>query len=303
MPVSVAGSPSLVLTETLNPALFALLVDATDLFGLNHIVNLGDQAGAGSDTEQISRISWADPMAAVAEGAAVAETVPTSSDVTVAVARQALRRDITDLMQIVGTLVNVETLAMDMRNAAILRRTDMLCGLFSTLSNQVGGGAGTDFRVDDFYDAMFQLTQSRVGGPIAAVLGANSITEFQSDLRTEGGPTQFIASTQEMLSVKGPSFAGSFAGVDVYSSDSCESVAGTRRSAMFGVGCFGYKEASAQSVVALDASVSSTIPGGSPIWVEIERDSASGLTQIVGNYYLGVVELEDARGVLISTDA
>jgi hypothetical protein len=44
------------------------------------------------------------------------------------------------------------------------------------------------------------------------------------------------------------------------------------------------------------------IPAGAPVAVEWERDAASGLTRVVGSSFLGVVELEDLKGVGVVSD-
>ncbi len=36
--------------------------------------------------------------------------------------------------------------------------------------------------------------------------------------------------------------------------------------------------------------------------VELERDASAALTKIVGSYYVGVAEIEDARAVQIISD-
>jgi hypothetical protein len=306
-----ANAGDLRLTATLNRDIKIQLADFTDLVGAGIITNRGDAAGSGSSTHKLPIVDYSDAMTAPTEGADVAATAVSSSNVTIAVARQALRHDVSDLFGGTGGPLGYRQLAQKMAVAASLRRTDMVATLFGSLSNSVGT-PGVDMSIDDFYDAIIGLEQNSVGMmdfggfTFASVLAPIQWTDcFRTSLRGETGALVERGDVQAALSAKGPGFKGVFAEVGIWTSDSCATNGGNREGAMFGAGCFGYREMS------VGALVGQGIPGfnieavdpTSPIWVEWERNALGGETFCVGNYYFGVSEEEDGLGRLISTDA
>ena len=44
------------------------------------------------------------------------------------------------------------------------------------------------------------------------------------------------------------------------------------------------------------------LPAGTPFVIEIERDAPGAISRLVGNYYVGVSEIEDLRAVQIISD-
>jgi len=291
--------------EVANPLLHLILADLTDLYGVG-MVNLGDGAGSGSSTDNISKLDLDDPMTAPAEGAAVSATDPATASVQVSIARQALRRDITDLFAGTGTSAmafNPALIAQDAANSIVIRRTGLVASLFSSVSNSVGTTT-VDLSVDDIYDAMFQLHTTLNQPPFFCTLYSEQINNFQSSLRGEGGANQFKAVTAEMLSAKGPGFVGSWNGVDFWSSDQVPTANGGADSAgcMWSMGAFGYKEAAVASMLQQGGSVISSVPAESAAWIEVQRSPDTGSTIYVYNYYTGVVEIEDDRACAIITD-
>lgn len=307
----VGEGASLRITETANARLWVLLVDTTDLF--HCCTNLGDQAGRGSSTDKVSQIDLDDPMTAPAEAAAVAVTDPAVASVTIAIARQALRRQETDLHALTGApgmyrLNDPELLSLDARNSIVIRRSALITALFAGLATEVGA-TGVDLSVTNIYQAMFQLQLNRnpqePGGP-CCVLHPQQFNDFQESLRGEAGAVQFQAATDRMLYFGAPGFYGEWHGLSFWTSDQVPTVnAGADRGgAMFTHGCFGYKEASAAQFLRRDAgSAFLPVPEFSPAFIELVRTPASALFDAVFNYYAGVVEIEDLRGVEIITDA
>jgi hypothetical protein len=108
--------------------------------------------------------------------------------------------------------------------------------------------------------------------------------------------------TQDMLNIKGQGFAGTFNGVDIFSSSKVPTAnAGADRAgAMFGYGAVGYVEGSPFPIVGAPGVVT---PAGSPVVVEFDRVIGGGTTSILASYYLGIGKLQDAMGVSIITDA
>mgnify|MGYP003660840522 CR=1 FL=1 len=291
------------LTASLNRLIHLVLADFTDLIGAGLVTNYGDASGSLSATHKVAKIDYsADAMTAPTEGAAIASaTAISSSNATIAVARQALYREVSDLIQGTGSVLNIEDIANAMALSAVMRRTDMVTALFPSLSQSVGTST-VDMTTDDFWDAVFQLEQSLVPLPYASVLYTVQYTDLQSSIRGEGGPAQYQAATQDQLMAKGPGYKGQFHGVDIYASDSVGQSGGNSQGAMFGAGCFGYREMSAGQLGNIPGLDMRSVDPTSPIWVEFDRVGVNGETQVVGNYYFGVSEIEDLRGVQILTD-
>lgn len=160
------------------------------------------------------------------------------------------------------------------------------------------GTSGSDLTVDDWFDGIRFLQGGANTGPFYALLHPTQLSDLQGSIRSEAGAIQFIQATQDMVSVKGAGFAGTFAGVDVYTSARVTTGGGDCHGGMWSAGCLTYAEAA--PVIGYGDTVS---PGGSPLVVEFERDSSMGTTMVIGNYYVGMAITEAARGCGIVTDA
>jgi len=291
--------------EVANPLLWTLLVDKTDLYSVG-MLNFGDLAGSGSSTTNISQVDLDDAMTAPAEGAAVAVTDFGTSSVQAAIARQAIRRTYTDLF--VGTgapgmAMTPQKVAEDIANAVTIRRTGLIAALFSSVANSVGTTT-VDLSVDDIYDAIFQLQNESNEPPFFVTLYPEQFNNFMNSLRGEGGANQFKADTAMMMGAKPPGFKGVWNNVQFWTSDQVPTANGGADSAgcMWSLGAFGYVEGNVAPMLKNAGSLKETVPERSPAWIEFQRDPASGLTDVVGNYYTGVVENEDLRACAIITD-
>jgi len=281
-----------------------LIADRANLWGHSAIVFYGDAGASGSAAFDVllAGLDGSDVMAAANtdEVTAIANTALTDASPAITVARQALAYQMSDLASSTDASgLTPERLAASMVGSAAMRFTEMIAALPENFSSQVGTTT-VDMSVDDFFDAQFTLTQASVPGPYLALLYPVQLTDLQNSIRAEAGALQFIAATQELLSIKGPGFAGTFNGVDIFASSKVPQHSSTVDSAggMWGRGAVGYREMSV-SLAPGHAGLQSL---RGPVMVEFERDAAGGLTKIVGNYYVGVAEIEDSRGVGIKTD-
>lgn len=307
--ITYTGNSNLFVAAALNQMLHELIVDRTDLRSL--CTNWGSVNGTGSLASKIARGSYSDAMGAANtdEVTAVANTAFTNSTVSITVARQALRRQVGDIYELVGgPRPSIEAYAEDMARAASLRFTDMVCALFSGLST--GKGTTTvDLSVDDISDAQYALIQARAGGKVSCVLAPIQLTDFLESLRGEGGAAEYSAATEAMLGFPtdnvGYGLHGSWRGIDFWSCDSVATSGSDKIGAMFTPDAFAYMEGVPSSVLAHAApgSYQSVASNGAPIFVEFERSAAAAMTDIVGNYYVGCAELEDARGVKLVSSA
>ena len=292
------------LAAILNQAVVQKLTDSASLVNHPSILQLRSMNGSGSTVVQVPVVSWgSDAMAAVAENASVSNTALTTTNANITIARQALRRQISDLAQLTATGipldVTIDNLAADMVAAYQKRATTMICALSSSFSTFVGS-TGVDLSVTTFYSGMFALQLQSNNGPFTAILHPQQLNDLMSSLRSETGPGQYIAANQEMLLAKGQGFAGTLYGVDVFKS----SFVPTANSGadyfgmMIAPGAIGLATGTAAPVMG-----SETVVPQSPIVVEFERDASNGSTIIVGSAFIGVGESDDAKGVGLLSDA
>jgi hypothetical protein len=278
-----------------------LLADRASLRNHPAIVNYGNIAGSGSETIRVPLlgIDGYDLMASTNEATAPSSaTALTYLAPEITVARFALQRAISDLAQMTngGGGPSLDILVQDFAGAFDMTVTSQICALFGSFSNSVGTST-VDLSVDDFFAAVFQLEQSNVTGKPVAVLAPVQISDLQNSIRQEGGALQYIPATQAMLESKGQGFVGEFAGVDLFKSDKVATSTG-RQGGMFVRGAIGYAEGS----MTAPAMLGSQVQANGPVVIDIDR-SFGDTTDLIGNAYFGVAELQDSMGVLIETDA
>jgi len=289
-------------TEVMETLVLLTLADRESLFQHPAIVYLGDAAGQGSDTSKIGLIGLdgSDEMAAVGGGetTAISNTALTDASATVAIARQALQYEMSDLARIVdGTgMINLPRFAQSLGGSANMRLTTMVATLVGNFAT-TAGVSGEDMTVDDWFDATYGLELNSVPGPYLTVLHARQYADWQNSLRSELGVLQWQPATAEQLQLRGPGFKGSFGGSEIFVSSKVVSSGGNRKGGIFGRGAIGCKTGS----VPPDPNIPAIYAG--PVMVEFERSASAGLTEVVGSLYAGTVEIEDLRGVSIITDA
>lgn len=300
-----SGLGNLLFTETVAGMALLLLADRESPRNHPCIVYLGDAAGSGSTVHDVPLVGLDgyDSMAAVAENSSTSNTALTDAKAAVTVARQAIQRQVSDLARTVDMTgaVDPERLAQSAVGEAEMRFVSLIAGLGDDFSSTVGT-SGVDMTVGDFYDAQFTLMLASVPEPYLWMPHPRQYADFEADLRSEGGAVQYDPNTRALLGLRGPGFKGNFNGVDIFTSTKVPTANGgaDRASGMWGRGAIGYREASVRPSPGLLAA--GAIFAG-PIMIEFERDAAGALEKIVGNYYVGVVEIEDSRGVTIVTDA
>jgi len=154
--------------------------------------------------------------------------------------------------------------------------------------------------VTTFYSAIFQLQLNSANGPLTAILAPQQLNDLMSSLRSETGPGQYLAPTQEMLNAHGQGYAGTLFGVDIFKSANGVPTANAGADylgMMIAPGAIGMAMASVSPVMG-----ATTTQPVSPVTVEFERDASNGSTIIVGSCLMGVAELDDAKGVGILSD-
>lgn len=291
-------------SAVLHQTILEKLTDKASLVNHPYIMNFGNLNGSGSSALQVPVVGLGgyNAMAAVADGSAASNTAITSAAATITIARQALVRQISDLAQLTANgpmNVTVEALAEDMVAAFNKRVTAMLCGLSSGFSTSVGS-TGVNMSVSTFYDAIFAL-QLVANDSFMAIMHPQQINDLISSLRSETGPGQYLAATQEQVQAKGPGYRGTLFGVELFGSTQVPTAnAGADYLGyMFSKGAVGYATGSAAPV---RGAADVVLPAGTPIVVEVSRSPEAGLSTITGSAFVGVAELDDARGVGLLSD-
>lgn len=284
--------------EILASLIHEQLYDPTDLRSVCRRV---DWTAGGSTAMSITSVPGPGAFSAVAEGSSASNSAYTTSESTLTIARYSRMYEITDLVPVAGSPVDLNLLVANLMGGVAVTITDLIAALFGSLSNSVGT-SGVDASVDDFYDAQFQLNSSLVSGRYTGVFHPTQLNDFRSSLRGETGAIQFVPATAEMLASKGSGYQGAWNGIDIWQSDSCASSGGNRQGAMFGENCFAYTEAPV-SLIQGHIPASDILVDAGEILVEMVRNAIGGETAALCHYYPAVSELEDSRGVLVSTDA
>lgn len=291
-------------SAVLHQTILEKLTDKASLVNHPYIMNFGNLNGSGSSALQVPVVGLGgyNAMAAVADGSAASNTAITSAAATITIARQALVRQISDLAQLTANgpmNVTVEALAEDMVAAFNKRVTAMLCGLSSGFSTSVGS-TGVNMSVSTFYDAIFAL-QLVANDSFMAIMHPQQINDLISSLRSETGPGQYLAATQEQVQAKGPGYRGTLFGVELFGSTlvPTANAGADYLGYMFSKGAVGYATGSAAPV---RGAADVVLPAGTPIVVEVSRSPEAGLSTITGSAFVGVAELDDTRGVGILSD-
>lgn len=277
-----------------------LLADNFGALSIPTIEWMGSVNGSQSDTHGIPYAGLdADDFASATEVEDVANTALTDSSTNIAVARYGLVRSQSDLATLTALQggVNPRTVAESYVRGFQRLGSSLVGTAIATASTNVGT-PGVNASVDDWFAAIAQLQSSSVpAGEIDAILHPQQFNDLQASIRTEGGAIQYKQDTQDMLSIKGQGYAGSFAGVDIFLSTYVTAAGGNREGAMFGRGALGWM--SGDVVPPPDGTL---FNAGRGLAIEYDRAGTSAETKIVGHAYLGVSLLEQARIVGIVTD-
>lgn len=293
------------LAEVINRFAELLLADRASIWGHPALVYLGDLSGSGSTVVKQGQVGLDgyDEMAAVAEGSSTSNTALTDDSTTVTIARQALQYQISTLAEMTSSIgLDAERLAASMLGSAAMRFTTMIAALSSGFSSSVGTTT-VDMSVDDWRDAIItlQLASNDMTRALA-MLHPRQVSDLQISLAAETGAVALLPATADLIQAKGPGFAGSLLGVDIFNSGKVPTAnAGADRGGMMFVpGGIVWADGSPRRIRTQAGAV---LNAGTRIWTELERDSSGGLTKLVGNYYVGVAEGQDGMGVEIISDA
>lgn len=292
------------LSEVLSMESDLVLADRFSLWGHPAIMYAGNATTRGSTTVKvpIPSLNGVDRMAGVAEGSSVGNTALTLTSATITIARQSLARSIHDLAELTdpdGT-INVQAFVIDMVGAAAMRFQEMIANVADDFTSTVGS-TGSDLTVDNWFTGQFTLTQASASQQRLGMLYPTQLTDLQNSSRSETGTFEYRMDTQSFLEAKGQGFAGEFVGTPIVASSLVPTANSGADSAgaLMAYGAIGYADGTPGAIRGAGEVV---FPAGQRIFVEISRDARGALTDVVGNYYVGVSIIQDGKGVSIITD-
>ena len=292
--------------SVLDRALYELLTDNVSIRNVpGAFLDGGTINGTLSDTKTLryAGLMGYDPMVTqAAENTDVGTTALTDAHVDIAVARGALRRDVSDMALIAsgGAGPELIDLARDMVGAFDKWFMDLVATAIQSASQDVGS-SGVDFSIDNFYEATYELELDSVPGPYFMLLHPRQWADGRESLRGESGIIATEDRISELLKLSATGFKGQFLGVNVITSSRVASSGGNRHGALWGAGalakCFG--------IPVVNGAVQYVSESGAaaPILVEWDRDASAATTETVGHGYAGVAIAEQDRICGVVTDA
>lgn len=297
---------SMQLAAQLDQALLETLTDKGWIRNTGALVDFGTINGSLSDTATVRYVDLggADAMAAASsEVSDEALTDPGYATATIAVARYALVRELSDLAAASEGPggVSAMLLAADLVNSYEHAVNGVVATAIAGASTDVGDGAANDMKVSDFFDAIYQLElNDNPNDALYCMLHNQQLVDFQRDLQTQGGWATFDPATPALIAAKGQGFAGAYMGVDIYKSGDVTQGAGVSNGAMWSRGALGIKTG-AYGPEHHTGSAAAVITQGE-ILVELGRVLGGGRVKIAGEAMFGVAIVEQNRIVGIVSD-
>ena len=261
------------------------------------ITYVGSINGTGSDTirYRTTNLGAKSPMAAAADGAAVAGSNMDGTVADVTVSRSALVYSLSDLFSLTsfGNDIDPFFVANAMSKSAEARMNQVICATFDSATTSKGT-AGLALDVDAWTEALYALEEANNGSKLTCVLKNKAFTDLQKSLRTENNNfLSYDPGTAAMSAAKPQGYCGELLGVSIFRSDYVQDngPATDWVSAMFSQDAIGFGTGSPELV----GASAEFRPAGSPLVVEFARESSKGSSQIIGHMYFGANILEDAR--------
>lgn len=307
MPILHANSqPDLREASRLDAALRVTLVDMASIRRVAGTIEfLGVVNGGRTDTGRVRFVGLGGADAFQATGSEdtdVVETPLAQSGLDVQVVRQALVRNIGDLVDMTASGtgdITPERLAQDMVMSYERRFTDLWATAITTATTTVGT-SGADFVHDDFKDGVFTLEIADVPGPWFSGFHARQMADWQESLGAEAGALQFRDDTSAMLEIKGQGFQGRMLNVDVWRFSHVQNDGTNRQGGMWGAGAFGFRIGIPNPRTGAGSALAVRMD---ELAVELTRNASRAITEVAGNAWVGLQVIEQARLVEIATGA
>ena len=287
-------------SQVLNRDLHILLEDATDLRGLATMYTFNP---GGSLVQKIGKYQDKYDFAGVGENTAAVNTAIVDGSLTLTPARKVLRFEVSDLAELGGGDVGAGSAEFQGSIVRSVGRyaSQLICSLFPSFSENVGGGAGVDFSVDNAFSAIFAANAALNSEEQDLVLKPHSYNEFANSLRGESGAVARLDTQNEaVLSAAGVGLNAVWMGRRIWSTDHVVEGSGVANNALVGRGAIAMLEAPVARMRAVfnrDVTFEDAV-----LLVTSVMDDEKGTVRLIGNYYPAVAIQEDARGVLIASD-
>lgn len=257
------------------------------------------------------------PGAGAADGSEIAgpaNSAYTTAGKTLTIAGYSRLHAISDLFGVTagaGATVDARVIAAKLSRSLGLTMTDLVTALFASLNGGTPVGTTTvNLSTSDLYSAMYTLMLANVpigpSQPAFLVLHPQQFTDFMSSLRGEQGSDSLQADTAAALRFAGPGYKGMWKNLSCWTSDSCPTAnAGADRvGAMFGYGTFAYTLGDVRPLVGMHIAPDDVIAVTEEMVIERRRSTTADPQSFLSvRYFPGVVEVQDAGGVSIVTDA
>lgn len=280
-----------------------LLADRGRIANHPSLVYAGDAAGGPSTSIKVSAIGWGgyDLLAAVAENAAVGNTLITDDAYTVTVVRRAKSYSTSQLARLTDSHghFSPQSFLADAIASADATLVDLLINLASGFTgNGTVGTSSADMTYANFLAATALLEANDVGGPYMFLCSPQQWADVRVNMSALTGQVAYNPATPEMVALRSGRYKGDIAGIDVMVSSRAENDGTDVHGVMFGRGALIWADS---SVPANPLDRTAILTGR--IKVATDTDVATDNMAVVTNWYSGVSEGIDLAGVHVRTDA
>ena len=280
-------------SEILSGLVTEALYDPTSL----RSIALQVPPGFGSTTSEVTIDAAPAAFTAPGEAVAVGVATYTTSEFELILAKYSRAYQITDLVGVAGSPINMQRIVMNLMQGLELTLTAQMAATFASFTTQAGS-AITALDVDDLFDASFALNLVDNQGPYACVLSPQQMNEFKNDLRTQVNLMAYNAPSQDQLTGKGPGFQGSWNGIELWSTSSVVTAAAVTSGAMMSQNAIAYQLGNVAQMQG-HIPAANLIVNTPEMVVELDRSALSGMSSAVVHAYLATAIANQSRGVEI----
>lgn len=291
-------------SEVLSGHVELLLADRGALPNHPALIELAGLEGRGSATVKVSTVGLMgfNLPVTTAEGSSTSPTALTDGSATLAIARKSKQYTASTLARLVDAtgVVSAASFAADAVQSAMTFLLFQLAQLVDNFSNVVGS-TGVNASLENLLDMITALEIAKARGPYLGIFHPRAWGDIRTDVAlNSGGAVQWNADSQAMLGMmQGLGYQGRFFGVDVLTTTHVLDDGTDVWGGVFGRGALVYGWASPSR---LDLTADQVILGDK-ILFERSRAASADETSYLMHIYTGAVELIDAAGRTLRSDA
>ena len=268
----------------------AALMERFDVFGAGLLRAVGDLAGSGSDTLELTAydgIGWAEAMTAMSsETEAAVATGLTDYVDSVTLGRYTLLKEVTHTQQILARdpILTIEGLTAKMPESYGKTLRQRLCVAGSGLSSSVSA-TGAAWTFDKEIELVNTANETEgFNGQLIAVRHPEQMSDLRDSVRGEAN-FQFPEITQQIASVnRSAGFQGSFMGIENFQSFDVQQSAGDHVGFAFMPGKFVYAVASTARIPA-GARILASIPRFGIVIIEQHNAQPTKLASVAEAHF------------------